>query len=102
MLTIKSAKGYLHKIFLPEDARGVKFKRALSRKLDRFIRHNKCNIIYIYGEYDPWSAVRAGDKHSATNHIYIQPGGSHRARINTFPEETREEIKGIISGWLYE
>ena len=102
LLTIKSTKGYLHKIFLPEDAKDVKFNRCLSRKLDRFIRHNKCNIIYIYGEYDPWSAVRASDKHSATNHIYIQPGGSHRARINTFPEETREEIKGILSGWLYE
>lgn len=102
LLTIKSTKGYLHRIFLPEDAKGVKFDRSLSRKLDRFIRHNKCNIIYIYGEYDPWSAVRAGDKHSSTNYIFIQPGGSHRARINTFPEETREEIKGIIAGWLYE
>ena len=102
LLTIKSTKGYLHKIFLPEDAKEVKFNRALSRKLDRFIRRNKCNIIFIYGEYDPWSAVRAGDKHSATNHIFIQPGGSHRARISTFDEATQAEIKGIIAGWLYE
>ncbi|MBR5034610.1 MAG: aminopeptidase [Bacteroidales bacterium] len=101
LLTIKSTKGYLHKIFLPEDAKEVKFNRALSRKLDRFIRRNKCNIIFIYGEYDPWSAVRAGDKHSATNHIFIQPGGSHRARISTFDEATQAEIKGIIAGWLY-
>lgn len=102
LITIKSAKGYLHKIFLPESAQNVKFNRKLSRKLDRFIKHNKCNIIYIYGEYDPWSAVRAGDKHSETNHIFIQPGGSHRARIGTFDEETRAQIKGILEGWLYQ
>ena len=102
LLTISSAKGYLHKIFLPESAQNVKFDRRLSRKMDRFLRRNKCNIIFIYGEYDPWSAVRAGDKHSATNHIFIQPGGSHRARISTFDEATQAEIKGIIAGWLYE
>ena len=102
LLTIDSAKGYMHRIFLPDDAKDLKFSRRLSRKMDRFLKRNKCNIIFIYGEYDPWSAVRAGDKHSETNHIYIQPGGSHRARISTFDEPTQAEIKGIISSWLYQ
>ena len=102
LLSISSAKGYLHKIFLPEDAKNVKFDRRLSRKMDRFLRRNKCNIIFIYGEYDPWSAVRAGDKHSSTNHVFIQPGGSHRARIGTFDNATQAQIKGILEGWLYE
>ena len=102
LLTIKSAKGYMQRIFLPEDAKDLKFCRRLSRKMDRFLRHNKCDIIFIYGEYDPWSAVRAGDRHSETNHIYIQPAGSHRARISTFDEDTQAEIKSIIAGWLYQ
>lgn len=102
LLTIKSAKGYMKRIFLPDDAKDLKFSRRLSRKMDRFLLRNKCNIIFIYGEYDPWSAVRAGDRHSATNHIFIQPGGSHRARISTFDEDTQAEIKGMISRWLYQ
>ncbi|MBO4557796.1 MAG: aminopeptidase [Bacteroidales bacterium] len=102
LLTIDSAKGYLHRIFLPEEAQNVKFNRRLSRKMDRFLRRNKCNIVFIYGQYDPWSAVRAGDRHSSTNHIFIDPAGSHRARIGTFDEETQAEIKEIIAGWLYE
>lgn len=102
LLTISSAKGYLHRIFLPEDAAKVKFCSKLSRKMNRFLKRNKCDIIFIYGEYDPWSSVRAGDKHTETNHIYIQPGGSHRARISTFPEPTQEEIKALISRWLHE
>lgn len=101
LLTIKSAKGYLHRIFLPADARDIRFCRRLSCKMDRFLKHNKCDIIFIYGEYDPWSAVRAGDRHSETNHIFIQPGGSHRTRISTFEEPTQSEIKALISSWLY-
>lgn len=102
MLTIGTAKGYMKRIFLPEDAKDIKFNRKLSRKMDRFLRRNKCDIIFIYGEYDPWSAVRAGDRHSSTNHIFIQPGGSHRTRISTFPEPTQSEIKELISSWLYQ
>ncbi len=101
LLTIKSAKGYLHRIFLPAKAKDIRFCRKLSRKMDRFLKRNKCDIIFIYGEYDPWSAVRAGDSHSGTNHIFIQPGGSHRARISTFEEPTQSEIKALIASWLY-
>ena len=102
LLTIDSAEGYLHRIFLPGDAQYIKFDKKLSRKMERFLKHNKCDIVFIYGEYDPWSAARAGDRHSDSNHIFIQPGGSHRARIGTFDEAGQSEIKGIIAGWLYE
>ena len=101
MLTITTAKGYMHRIFLPDDAKNLKFCRRLSRRMDRFLERNNCNIIFIYGEYDPWSAVRAGDNHTETNHIFIQPAGSHRTRISTFDEATQTEIKELISGWLY-
>lgn len=101
LLSISTAKGYMQRIFLPEDALDIKFDKRLSRKMDRFLRHNKCDILFIYGEYDPWSAVRAGDRHSETNHIFIQPGGSHRARISTFEEPMQSEIKSLIASWLY-
>ena len=101
LLTIDTAKGYLHRIFLPDDAVDITFDTTLSEKMDKFLEENTCDIIFIYGEYDPWSAVRAGDKHTPSNHIFIQPGGSHRARIATFGPATQTEIKNIISGWLY-
>ncbi|MCF0172618.1 MAG: aminopeptidase [Bacteroidales bacterium] len=102
LLTIKSAKGYLRRCFLPESARNIKFDPALSRKMDKFLKTNECHILFIYGEFDPWSAVRAGDTHSADNYIFIDPAGSHRARIGTFPQRTQDEIKAILEGWLRE
>ena len=101
LLTIKNAEGYIYKIFLPEDF-DFKFDKTLSKKMQKFLKSNECDILFIYGEYDPWSAVRAGDRHSATNHVYIVPQGSHRSRIRSFDEPVRSEIISILSGWLYE
>lgn len=101
LLTIKDAEDYIYKIFLPEDF-NYKFDKTLSKKMQKFLKTNECNMLFIYGEYDPWSAVRAGDRHSATNHIFIDSQGSHRSRIRTFDEPERNEIISILSGWLYE
>jgi len=35
-------------------------------------------------------------------HIFVEPRGSHRARINTLPEEMKQEAISIIKGWLEE
>lgn len=101
LLTIKNAEGYIYKIFLPEDF-DFKFDKTLSKKMQKFLKTNECNMLFIYGEFDPWSAVRAGDRHSDTNHIFIDHQGSHRSRIRTFDEPERNEIISILSGWLYE
>jgi hypothetical protein len=99
-LTIKSAKGYLHKLFLPEELKGVKFDKTLSKKVDKFLRTTDAKMLFIYGEFDPWSAVRLGDEHGDNIYIYIDPAGSHRARIGTFSKGVQEEIIARLRGWL--
>ena len=100
-LSIKSTKGYLERIWLPKELIGSKFDKTLSKKLDKFIRRTKCDVIFIYGEFDPWSAVRAGDKHRDNVKIFIDPAGSHRARIRTLPEDRQSEVKSLIANKLY-
>jgi len=102
LLTIKTAKGYLERIFVPEDARNIRFDRTLSKKMKKFLKTTDARILFVYGEFDPWAAVRAFEPCGENVHIYIDPAGSHRARIRTFPDATQEEIKGILSSWLYE
>lgn len=101
-LTIKSTKGYLKRIFLPEDAKNIKFDKTLSRKMKKFFQTTDSRMLFIYGEFDPWSSVRAFEPFPENIHLYIDPAGSHRARINTFSDSTQEEIKSILAGWLYE
>ena len=104
-LSIKSSKGYLKKLMLPEDAKHIKFDKALSKKITKFFKKNDPKIVFIYGEIDPWSAAAPFwlDTSKKKNmHIFVQPRGSHRTRINTLPEEMKQEAISIIKGWLEE
>ena len=103
-LSIKSAKGYLNKVMLPKElVDKVEFRPELYNKVSKFLKENDPKMIYIYGEVDPWSATRIPDFEGKKNlQIYIQPGGSHRARISNMPDDMKEKIMNQIEEWLAE
>lgn len=39
-------------------------------------------------------------KNKKNMHVYMLAGGSHKTRILSFPEPTREEIISLIRGWI--
>ena len=104
-LSITSSKGYLKKLMLPDDAKEIKFDKTLSKKITTFLKKNDPKMLFVYGEIDPWSAAAPFwlDTSKKKNmHIFVEPRGSHRARINTLPEEMKQEAISIIKGWLEE
>ena len=104
-LSIKSSKGYLKELMLPEDAKHIKFDKTLSKKITKFLKKSDPKMVFIYGEIDPWSAAAPMwlDTSKKKNmHMFVQPRGSHRARINTLPEEMKQEAIHIIKEWLEE
>lgn len=104
LLTIPGSQGYLNRIMLPKElVDRVEFRPALYEKVSRFLKDNDPKMIFIYGEVDPWSATRVPDFEGKKNlQIYIQPGGSHRARISNMPEEIRSRIMAQLEAWLAE
>lgn len=103
-LTIDNTKGYLDKIMLPKELIGeVEYRPELAKKVYKFLKENDPKMIFIYGEYDPWSATRVPTfKGKVNEQVYIQPGGSHAARINTMPDEMKQQIMNQINAWLAE
>lgn len=100
-LKVKKTKGYLKTIFLPEGW-DCKFHDTLYRKICKFLKTTDSKMLFIYGQYDPWSAVKIDDPHRDNIKIYIHPAGSHAARISSFSEDTRNEIISTLSNWLYD
>ncbi len=99
--SIKNTKNYLQKLMLPQGV-DLKFNDYLYNKISAFLLATDARMLFIYGQFDPWSAVMPSDPHKDNIKFFIQPGGSHRARIATFDEATQKEIKSILSKWLYE
>ena len=100
-LVIKSAKGYLNKIFMPKDY-SVKFDSTLSQNLKKFLEEKDLKMMFIYGEYDPWTAPGVTFEKKRNMIKFICPGGSHSSRIRSFPEEEQKKITGRLKVWMEE
>jgi hypothetical protein len=100
-LKIKNSKNYLKKIFLANIADSINFDDRLSKKTVNFLETNDPKIMFIYGENDPWTAAGVTwlkDKQNIK--VFIQPGGSHRARISTLPETMKNEAIETLTKWI--
>lgn len=102
-LTIKTSKDYLRRLMLPKELSDIKFDKTLSRKITRFLKKNDPKMIFIYGQNDPWTAAGVTWLKEKKNiHVFVQPDGSHLARIGTLPQKEKEEVIGLIKEWLEE
>lgn len=100
-LSIKTSKDYLRRLMLPEELETMAFDKALGRKITAYFKKNDPKMIFIYGENDPWTAAGVTWLKGKKNmHVFIQPGGSHRTRINTLPEKEKEEVLSLLKEWL--
>jgi hypothetical protein len=76
------------------------FNEELSYQLQEFVTEEAENFIYIYGEYDTWSATAVSHTGSTNSRIFVKEGGSHRTRINNMPEEQQEEVYTTLKTFL--
>ncbi|MEU2081449.1 S28 family serine protease [Streptomyces albus] len=60
------------------------------RDIDRWVRHDSSQMLYIYGENDPWGAepFRPG-RHTKDTAVFWAPDQNHGAKIATLEEKDR-------------
>ena len=69
-------------------------------KVDIFVRHHGQNMIFIYGEWDPWSAPAVQISGKTNSFRVVKPEGSHRTRIYNLPEDQRKKVLEALGNWL--
>lgn len=100
-LSIQSSEGYLHRLMLPEELKDMPFDKTLSKRITKFLKKQDPKMIFIYGQNDPWTAAGVTWLKNKKNiHVFIQPNGSHLARISTLPEKEKKEVMELIKQWL--
>lgn len=65
-----------------------------------FIANKGNNMLYIYGEYDPWSAcaVNISEKTNAVK--IVKPAGTHGVRIKNLPAIQKKLAMETLENWL--
>ena len=84
---------------LPENTR-ITFNKGLLSDLDHYISNEAENFIFIYGEYDTWSATAVELSGNTNSRIFYKESGSHRTRIKNMPLEQQEEIRALLEEFL--
>ena len=96
-------EGYLKRVLLPEEFADVEFDDSNYRFVTDYYTENDPKMILIYGEVDPWTAsgiTWLRDRNKKNIKVFIQPGGSHTARILNMPNEMRDEILDQLNEWM--
>jgi len=103
-MSIKSTKGYLKELMLPDSLRNIEFDPTLYKRTVEYLKTSDPKHIFIYGEIDPWSAsgvctwLDCSKKQNMK--VYVQPRGSHKARIGNMPADIKADIMSRLKGWL--
>ena len=101
---LKNTKDYVRQIMVPAEMRDVKFDKTVCKFTENFLKKNDPTLIFIYGENDPWTASGVAKwlncKKKQNMAVYVQPGGSHRARIYNMPDNMKKQITDKLDKWL--
>lgn len=99
-LSVPHAEGYMRRVMIPDSLSYIEFDASLYERVNSFLANEDCPMMFIYGEYDPWTATGVTWLEGKRRmHVFVEPEGSHKARIATMPEEVQKEIKEILRVW---
>jgi len=78
----------------------VRFDPNAMRDIDRWVRTQGTQLAFLYGQYDPWSALpfHLGTG-SRDSYAYTVPGGNHLSGIFTLPAGPQAALIATLQRW---
>ena len=98
-LKIKTAENYFAKLYLPADLK-IKYERETALQVKKFIETTDKDIIFIYGQFDPWSASAFQVPQKPNMLKIVNPGGSHSSRVGNLPPDQKKQVINKLEKWL--
>jgi hypothetical protein len=69
-------------------------------KVNKWLQTGAEKMLFIYGEWDTWTATSVDLKGNTKCKKFVNPKGSHGTRIRNFPPEMKSEIIKTLEEWL--
>ncbi|WP_421918519.1 S28 family serine protease [Marinifilum sp.] len=77
-----------------------KFNPESMQKVNHWLQTDAEKMLFIYGEWDTWSATAVDLKGKNKCKKFVNPEGAHRTRIKSFPPDMKNEIIKTLEEWL--
>ena len=86
--------------YVPADLE-MTYRPLAMRDIDGWVKSSAERLLFVYGEYDPWSAepfeLGPGTRDS---YRYTVPAGNHGATLGQLPSAERDEAIGRLRAWV--
>ncbi|HYG52610.1 MAG TPA: S28 family serine protease, partial [Flavobacteriales bacterium] len=93
-------KDYSNKLFLPQGTK-PKYNGKFYEQLNAFLKKSKAkNMLFIYGENDPWASMQAEINAENNNKKLIIANGSNKSRLSELKPEQIEELAKFVGDCL--
>jgi hypothetical protein len=96
---LKTVKDPDNMFFAPKDEKIV-YNTEYMQPILEYVEGHGDKMIYIYGEYDTWSACAVHPSLLVDHLMMVLPGGSHTTRIADFPADQQQLIYDKLKEWL--
>ncbi|MCC7440024.1 MAG: hypothetical protein IT285_00235 [Bdellovibrionales bacterium] len=93
---------YLLDPYLP-GGQAVPYTDATMRDVASWVAQEASTMMFVYGEFDPWTAGAFRSVSSAEgsdNHWYEVPRGNHGAEYSDLPDALKGEALATLAAWL--
>ncbi|MGW5020812.1 S28 family serine protease [Streptomyces cacaoi] len=87
--------------YVPRDI-PMKFNKndKAMRDIDRWVRHHASQMLFVYGENDPWGAERfRPGKRTEETAVYTAPEQNHGANISKLRDDERAQATEALLKW---
>ena len=86
---------YVHELPTPEPS----YDTAPMRDIDDFVEHRSQHLLFVYGEWDPWTGGRFALGNAIDATLLIQPRGTHGAQISNLEMSDRDAAFARLEAW---
>lgn len=92
---------YQARSYLPEELADVRHDNGAMPDIDRWVRRSGTEMMFVDGEYDPWSAEHftPGTAPRQDSHRYVAPGGTHGSNIAALSGADRTAATATVRRW---
>lgn len=89
--------------FLTDALRPVRFDDGAMRDIDRWVRTESTEMLFVYGGVDPWGAERfdCGSDRPGQRQCLVRTarGGTHGTQVSDLPRAQRERAVALVQAW---
>ncbi len=86
--------------YTPENV-SYNYSNAAMLDVEEWVRNEADKVIFVYGEFDPWTAGEFPVSEAGKQvHKFVVAGGNHGAKFNLLNNTDKSQVVALVSKWL--